>query len=486
MPLARCGKQSRLTFWLSAGAGLVVPLGAVTCLSRGWLNGATGGRTGPALVALLCLAGVAYIAVLCRLRHSRPATAVSGVLVVGLLMRAAVWPSLPLFETDYYRYLWDGGVSAHGLDPYLLAPAEVRKELSSPSGKADARPYVSLARGAPGARKVLRHINHPDLRTIYPPVAQAFFALGYWLTPWRLAGWKALLALADVAGLALLWVLLKGLSLPTWQLAVYWLNPLLVKEVYNSAHMDVLLVPFVLVAALTAVRAAPVRTSSLLALATGIKVWPGVLLPLFIGRGRASRRRAALAFGIFVAICALLMAPQLAAMFGANSGLLAYGRRWEMNDALFMLILWAAQGTAALVGWGAPVAGLVARGVAVLLLVIVMAYARSRPTTSGADMLARALWVVAAVFLLSPTQFPWYYIWVLPFLAVRPLFSLLCLTVLLPLYYLRFFFEGIGAVGYFDYGVVWAEYVPVWALLLWEIADARARAAAPAMPEEAP
>jgi hypothetical protein len=25
-----------------------------------------------------------------------------------------------------------------------------------------------------------------------------------------------------------------------------------------------------------------------------------------------------------------------------------------------------------------------------------------------------------------------------------------------------------GAVGWFDYGVVWIEFVPVWVLLVWE------------------
>ena len=35
----------------------------------------------------------------------------------------------------------------------------------------------------------------------------------------------------------------------------------------------------------------------------------------------------------------------------------------------------------------------------------------------GADLCNRCLLLMAAVFLLSPTQFPWYYIWLIPFLA---------------------------------------------------------------------
>ena len=38
-------------------------------------------------------------------------------------------------------------------------------------------------------------------------------------------------------------------------------------------------------------------------------------------------------------------------------------------------------------------------------------------------------------------------------------------TVLLPLYYLRFPLEAAGRPEIFDYGVVWLEWLPVWALL---------------------
>jgi hypothetical protein len=47
-------------------------------------------------------------------------------------------------------------------------------------------------------------------------------------------------------------------------------------------------------------------------------------------------------------------------------------------------------------------------------------------------------WVVAALFLLSPTQYPWYTIWLTPLLCLYPQRGLVLLTVLMPIYYLRF------------------------------------------------
>ena len=85
----------------------------------------------------------------------------------------------------------------------------------------------------------------------------------------------------------------------------------------------------------------------------------------------------------------------------------------------------------------------------------------------GLDLCRRCLVIVAAAFLLSPTQFPWYFLWMAPLLAIGPNWALLSLTCLMPLYYLRFHFLGRDMVDTFDNGVVWLQFAPVWCLLAW-------------------
>lgn len=64
---------------------------------------------------------------------------------------------------------------------------------------------------------------------------------------------------------------------------------------------------------------------------------------------------------------------------------------------------------------------------------------------------------VGGLFVLSPTQFAWYYTWVLPFLVLAPARALVLYTALLPLYHLHY-----------DYPwVVWIEHLPVWMLIGW-------------------
>ena len=91
-----------------------------------------------------------------------------------------------------------------------------------------------------------------------------------------------------------------------------------------------------------------------------------------------------------------------------------------------------------------------------------------RPEKNSVETGRRFLFVVSALFLLSPTQFPWYFLWMLPFLSILPRPSLLLLTPLLSLYYIRYYFQAKGMVHVHDNGIVWLEFVPVWCLLIWE------------------
>ena len=77
--------------------------------------------------------------------------------------------------------------------------------------------------------------------------------------------------------------------------------------------------------------------------------------------------------------------------------------------------------------------------------------------------------MTATLFLLSPVQFPWYFLWVLPLLALRPVPGLLLATVTLPLYYAAFYFLARDTYAVFTGVIVWFIWVPVWAMLLFDV-----------------
>ena len=421
-------------------------------------------------VVWLVLLGVASGAIYLTLPWTIRATARPGgvlfgwVFVVGVLMRLAMLPSTPILEDDFHRYLWDGAVVSRGINPYAHAP------LSALSGNAP----PELVQLAAEAGTIAERINHPQLRTIYPPVAQAAFAFAHWLGPWSLPAWRVTLLGFDLVTLVLLAALLRTLHRsPLWA-ALYWWNPLVVKELFNSAHTEALLLPFLLGAVLLAIRARPALAAGALALATGVKLWPALLLPTLLNSAPDDRRRL-LGAGAFVLLVAVLSVPVLYAGLDPSAGFVAYARAWEKNDALFMSVAWLVQHALVLLGSPGYHGDSLARALIGTLLVVLSFWVNREGAAGGAGLSRRALIVVAGLFLLLPAQFPWYYVWLVPFLAIFPRYSLLLLTALLPLYYLRFHFDARGQVDLFDYGIVWMEYVPVWALLLHEWLDGRAR-----------
>ncbi|MEX0745481.1 MAG: glycosyltransferase family 87 protein [Phycisphaeraceae bacterium] len=418
------------------------------------------------LVTLAMLAGAVYLAAIWMLKLPLPgprarATADAArpgrgwwlwVLGVGLGMRALMIPSTPMLETDYFRYLWDGAVVAHGHNPYAHAPEAVL------NGEAP----VELVELGEASGLVLERVNHPWLTTIYPPTAQAGFALAHTASPWRIEGLRLVWFLFDLVTLGLLIGLLRQLALPLSALLIYWWNPLLIREGYNTAHMEMTLLPFVVAALWLAVRHRLLASGIALAMAVGAKLWPVLLLPTLLRQCGGRWNRIGTAAGVFALLGALIVSPMLLTHFGETAGLRAYAGTWQINDTLY-------QGFYLLGRWIAPEdAHRAARLMVAFVLLGWIAWLCRRPAHNGRAVCERALWIVACLFLLSPTQLPWYWLWLLPMLVVRPSPGLLVLTATLPLYYLRFPMRELGYSAWFNHGVVWLQFAPAFLLLAWE------------------
>ena len=402
------------------------------------------------IVALMMLAGGVYLACIWWLKL--PARPPRGwwlwMIGIGLVMRALMLPSTPILETDYFRYLWDGAVLAHGHDPFAHAPQAVRQ--------GDAPPALVELGEASGV--VLERVNHPELTTIYPSTAQAAFAVAHFIMPWRIGGLRITFLLLDAATFLLLLGLLRQLALPMSLSMIYWWNPLLIKEGFNTAHMEMTLLPWLVAALWLAVRWRVFSSMMALAVATGAKLWPVLLLPALLRRHGIGWRRGVVAGLVFATLAALLVAPMLAARRDMDAGVVAYAATWQVNASLYQLI-------DALLSWLHPTAPRVT--VAALLLAWIAWLCRT-PAADGRAVCERALWITAGLFLLSPAQYPWYWLWLLPMLVVRPSPGLLVLTATLPMYYLRFPLRELGLSDWFNHGVVWLQFGPALALLAVE------------------
>ncbi len=433
---------------------LSMAFASLALLSPMFENEIEQGRPVGFVVILLMFAGAAYlVAVRQVLSHSLTARQCRAMILAGLCMRLMMMPSTPIQEDDYYRYLWDGAMVAHGWNPYEHAPQDVA------AGENSVPTTVRQLAGQSGP--VVHRINHPSLRTIYPPTAQSSFAVAYFIKPWSLIALRFVWLALEVVCLLLIFSLLRRLGMPSQRVAIWWLNPVLVKEVYNSGHMELTVAVCVLLALWLLLTARPVLAGGALGLAAAAKVWPVLLLPLMLRHmpGMGARMRSA---GLFLAFSAVCAVPIIVAGLESDSGFTAYAQRWEMNDFGFM----AFDAIGRLIG--GPESGL-GRVLVMITIAALVLWLIRKPAAHSRDLIRQSLVIIAATFLLSPTQMPWYYLWVLPLLPMAPVRGLLLLSMTLPLYYLRFAMASAGHTAWFDHGVVWLEHLPVWILIAWDL-----------------
>ena len=351
------------------GLGVIL-LAALTICSRNLAD--TGGR---AFMIPLAVAGVTYLVAVRELfstiRFPRR------VIVFGLVL-SAVWHLFflrmpPGSDDDVHRYVWDGRVQRLGYNPYIVVPDDpALTGLHTPETSA---------------------LNNPNVPSPYPPGAQLFFRA---VTAIHESTFALKVAFV-VCDFAIVFVLLDVLRLTKqgehWVLAYAW-HPLLATDVAGSGHIDIVGVLLLLVSAAALLRRWRAIAAVAFGLAVAVKLLPIVLLPIYWRRVRL--RDGALAALVFGA----LYLPFLEHGRIPFGSLGIYVRSFRFNDPVF----------AALERVMTPQ---VSVGLAVLAGLLTAIWMRRRSPEWSSDAFA---WPMAASLLCAPVVYPWYLLWLLPFL----------------------------------------------------------------------
>ncbi len=432
--------------WLIAGTGLLLSCLGWTLLSYQFEFG-QGHADRPIIgfLGLFLLAWVSFLAgiVLLARRDPGPKTLIL-IVVVGLLARVVLIPSNLIQENDVYRYVLDGQVLLHGANPYQYAPLVV-SDLATESLQRELR--------KPQAVSVFSRIGYPEIPTVYPPAAQLTFAFGAWLGAWNWMGQRWTLLLVDLGVFLLLVGLLKRLTIPVGWVLLYLWNPLVLKEVVNSVHVDVLVALFVLAAIAGLARQdreGGIGWALLSGLALGMailsKLYPIVLIPacFFFLRRRTGRGSSAWVFVVSALLISFLgFLPFLWVGFDRLSeGLFVYANRWTMNAGAFSVL------------------SLLSSHPRTIAAAMIGLFAVLRPSVRGKGTIGSLVedfqWVLLIWFLLIPAPFPWYALPLMALLPLRPRLSAvsgasLMLSGVSAAYYLSFFYR------YHDYPSPWWE-----------------------------
>lgn len=357
--------------------GLLVPALAWVALAvllvlaqQGW----AGGAWRPVVVAAMFAAfavGARAVAELPQRRALRAAV-LGGLGLQLIALRVRPWST-----DDYLRYVWDGRVLLSGVNPYRYPPGDaalagLRDQWLFPDGVTPA-------------------LNHPTARTIYPPVAQYFFAAVEALPGGDGQGRVLQVCFAVIAVLTTLLLVRACRAAGIDPRRVVWWAwcPTVILEAGGNAHIDTLAALLLVAAMLAATKERWLASGVLIGLATGTKLTPalaGLALP-----PRAWLR----AGGAAVLVLALSYLPFLLGGVDVTGYLLGYADeesrdRWDLLRPLLPDAIVPVVGMALLIG-----------------LIAAVASSRLRSLTRAPE---RAAAIVGGTWLLLTPAYPWYFL----------------------------------------------------------------------------
>ena len=214
----------------------------------------------------LALAFIAYFSILKRFNDSNHQKLNLGLAIIS---RFLLLFSFPLLSDDIYRFIWDGSLMLHGMNPLSFTPQELMLE------KLDWLDPL-----------LFQKMNSPAYYSVYPPINQLAFLLS------AIPGKGNLLASVvilrtfilafDIGNILILKKLLRFFKKDERLVFIYALNPLVIIELTGNLHFEAVMIFFTLLSVWLLVTNKWILASLALTLAISAKLLPIIFLPLFI------------------------------------------------------------------------------------------------------------------------------------------------------------------------------------------------------------
>ena len=384
-----------------------------------------------AYASLFISSSILYLFI-CRdsLRTELAAKGLIPIIFLLLFVRLGFLAMQPIGSDDVYRYMWDGRVQAAGINPYRYAPDD------------SALTYLHTT-------NLPALVNHPDLKTLYFPLSEWIFYLGYSLSGEHVWGFQLFIFISEVLTIIGLWMLMRDLSYSPWRVLLYAANPLIILQFSLDSHIDALGFPFLIFGLLLYFRKRLTYSLLLIGLSLLIKPTALVVLPILFFDQRSFAKR----MMTTVIPVAVMFIPFIPYTLGVNpfEALSVFSRNWFFNGALFSLLLPFISDNQTNRLWC----------LAILAVILLVLYA-SRKSLNEKIVLS-----ILLLLLCSPVAHPWYMGWMIVLLPLAPLSSGIALAAsasLPSITFVTYQLQGIWK----DYPLVLIlEYVPVVALLLF-------------------
>lgn len=373
-------------------------------------------------LAYFLIAALAYAAAVLRLK--RDLLPIALVWLFAILFRVPLLLTTPSLSDDVFRYIWDAHLLNLGVNPYAL-----------PVNAALLDQYTTPLRAL---------VNNNWMASPYMPVAQTYFWLVNWIAPQNPLGFQISALLLDLGTGWLVMDMLVHLGAPRRRVLLYLWNPLVILEFTHAAHIDALMIFFIMGAFWFIVRGSPQDSGRIkklylsavsLAAATLTKLIPALLAPVFFRRWKWPRL--VLYLAVIITTGAVFSLNAGLGLSGALDGrglfgaIRIYTRYWNFNSGIYhwLEVLISGYQTPGAVpvdiAGGAP--GNIARsisGLAIILAALITAVWSWKLDDPGKYTLEErnlyllriSLVPLGAFLLFTTTVHPWYVTLFVPFL----------------------------------------------------------------------
>ncbi|MEW6401666.1 MAG: glycosyltransferase family 87 protein [Chloroflexota bacterium] len=314
-----------------------------------------------------------------------------GILALTAVMQGILVFTRPTLSDDMYRYIWDGRVQAHGISPYRYPPNA---------------PELTVLQD----RDIYPHINRKSVVTVYPPAAEAAYAVLWRILPDNVHWFQAMMAGGGWLAGILLMGLLRDLNRSPARALIFLWSPLLIFETAHSAHVDGLILPFLVGAWWMRVRERDGWTGFLLGVATALKFYPALLLP-FLWRPHDPKGRWVMPLTFAAAIVMFYMPYILTSETSVLGYLPGYFKETFNISPLVSLVTYLLNGLH--LGLPYQLAGLT-----IGMILAAAVWYIFHPAQAAETALRRCILPIGIVTLFSQDLFSWYMLWLLPLAAI--------------------------------------------------------------------
>ncbi|MEO0526305.1 MAG: glycosyltransferase 87 family protein [Bacteroidota bacterium] len=317
-------------------------------------------------------------------------------LLAGILFRLTFLFAEPNLSQDFYRFIWDGELVRHGINPYLYLPNILieQKDLVIPNAHELYQGMGSLS---------AKHFSN------YPPFNQVIFAIAAILSGKTIMGagivMRLTIMLADIGIFYFGRKLLQNLNRSPHLIFWYFLNPLIVIELTGNLHFEGVMLFFFVWSLYLLSKKRLGWAAVVYALSISVKLVPLLFLPLFLKH--FNLKKSMLFYSIVGVTILLLLLPFLSTEFIDNYSetIGLWFSNFEFNAGLYNLIKeitvhFDAKPWELIKTYG-KITPFITIGVVALFTLL-------RKNQNLSVLITSMLWILAIYYLISATVHPWY------------------------------------------------------------------------------